>query len=47
MANAVGPKAKQVSAPSGEMPTFFGRKTLKLVKSWAVRLAVEKGMRGA
>jgi len=46
MANAVGPKARQVSAPSGEMPIFFGRKTLKLVKPWAVRLVAEKSMRG-
>jgi hypothetical protein len=47
MANAVGPKATQVSAPSGEMPFFFGCKTLKSVKPWVVRLVVEKGKRGA
>jgi len=47
MASAVGLKATQVSAPSGEMPIFFGRKTLKLVKPWVVRLVAEKSKRGA
>jgi hypothetical protein len=46
MADAVGPKARQVSAPSGEMPTFFGCKTLKLVKPRVVRPVAEKGKRG-
>jgi hypothetical protein len=47
MAIAVGPKATQVSAPSGDMQTFFGRKTLKLVKPWVVRLVADEGKRGA
>jgi len=45
--DAVGKKATQVSAPSGEMPIFFGRKTLEFMKQRVARSVVDKSMRGA
>jgi hypothetical protein len=36
-------KARQVGAPSGEMPILFGRKTLMPMKLWDVSLVVDKG----
>jgi len=47
MANAVGQKAKQAGALSGEMPIFFGRKTLEFVKQRVVRPVSDKNTRGA
>jgi hypothetical protein len=37
----------QVGAPSGEIPLFFGCKTLKSMKQRVVRLVVDRGKRGA
>jgi hypothetical protein len=46
MASAVGKKTMQAGALSREMPFFFGRKTLKFVKRWAVKPVVDKDKRG-